>query len=170
MNHPRENRQLVADAIAIWRAGVEAVRADQLVENAIRIENDELWIAEQVYDLRRLRRIIVVGAGKAGTGMARGLEHALGPQLLAQKAVAGWINVPDDCVQPLSQIHLHGARPAGLNEPTAAGGAIAGCGAACFVRSPVWSRERIASTGHSIKRAGACIDNVNRQRMQVRFC
>ncbi len=121
MNQPRENRQLVADAIAIWRAGVAAVRADQLVEKAIRIENHELWIAEQAYDLRRLRRIIVVGAGKAGAGMARGLEHALGPQLLAQKAVAGWINVPDDCVQPLSQIHLHGARPPGLNEPTTAG-------------------------------------------------
>jgi hydroxypyruvate reductase len=29
--------------------------------------------------------------------------------------------VPDDCVRPLSRIHLHGSRPPGLNEPTEAG-------------------------------------------------
>src|SRR5690606_30624143 len=35
--------------------------------------------------------------------------------------VTGWINVPEDCVRPMRALHLHGARPAGLNEPTAAG-------------------------------------------------
>jgi glycerate-2-kinase len=31
------------------------------------------------------------------------------------------VNVPADCVRPLANIHLHAARPPGLNEPTAAG-------------------------------------------------
>ena len=66
-------------------------------------------------------RIAVVGAGKAGAGMAAGLEAALGEQVLADKHIAGWINVPADCVQQLSRVHLHAARPAGVNEPTAEG-------------------------------------------------
>ena len=37
------------------------------------------------------------------------------------KQLSGWVNVPDDCVRPLARIHLHAARPAGVNEPTAAG-------------------------------------------------
>jgi hydroxypyruvate reductase len=41
----------------------------------------------------------------------------LGPQLLAEKNVAGWINVPADCVVPTERVHLHAARPAGVNEP-----------------------------------------------------
>ena len=53
--------------------------------------------------------------------MAAELESILGDRLLAEKQVTGWMNVPDDCVRPLSRIHLHGARPSGRNEPTEAG-------------------------------------------------
>jgi len=66
-----------------------------------------------------------VGAGKAGAGMAAGLETALGPHTLESKQLTGWINVPADCVRPLSRIHLHAARPAGVNEPTLEG--VRGC-------------------------------------------
>jgi hydroxypyruvate reductase len=48
------------------------------------------------------------------------LEEILGPDLLDEK-VSGWVNVPADCVRPLRKIHLHAARPAGVNEPTAEG-------------------------------------------------
>src|SRR6185295_7612869 len=63
----------------------------------------------------------VVGAGKAGAGMAAALEQILGPRLMEAKQLTGWINVPADCVQTLERIHLHAARPAGRNEPTAEG-------------------------------------------------
>ena len=53
--------------------------------------------------------------------MARGLESVFGPGLLESKDVSGWINVPDSLAEPLSHIWLHGARPAGMNEPTMAG-------------------------------------------------
>jgi hydroxypyruvate reductase len=72
-------------------------------------------------DLNTVRRSVVVGAGKAGAGMAAAVEEVLGSQLLADKQVAGWVNVPADCVRPLADIHLHAARPAGRNEPTVQG-------------------------------------------------
>ena len=46
-------------------------------------------------------RIAVVGAGKAGAGMAAAVEEVLGPRWLEAKAVTGWVNVPDDCVRKL---------------------------------------------------------------------
>jgi hydroxypyruvate reductase len=49
--------------------------------------------------------------------MAVALEKVLGPQLLAEKNVVGWVNVPADCVEPTQRVHLHAARPAGVNEP-----------------------------------------------------
>jgi hydroxypyruvate reductase len=117
----RSAEQLQADALRIWHAGLDAVRSDRLVEGFLRVEGHQLHFDDDVVDLRSVRRIVVVGAGKAGAGMAAGLERALGPELLVEKQVTGWVNVPEDCVRSLSTIHLHGARPAGVNEPTEAG-------------------------------------------------
>lgn len=103
---------------AIWRAAVRAVDSARLVEQAVRVENDHLVIAGQHIPLADLRRIEVVGAGKAGAGMAQGAETALSP---LEKPLSGWVNVPSDCVRPLSSITLHPARRAGLNEPTEVG-------------------------------------------------
>jgi glycerate 2-kinase len=110
--------QLRADALSIWHAGVDAVRSDRLVQQQVRVTGDDLWIGEENTPLAEIRRIVVVGAGKAGAGMAQGLEAALGPRVLAEKQVTGWVNVPADCVRPLQCIHLHAARPPGINEPT----------------------------------------------------
>ncbi len=113
--------QLRRDVERIWRAGLEAVRSDRLVAGACASTarcsgsktSRSIW--------RAFGRIVVVGAGKAGAGMAAGFEQALGRQWLATKQVAGWINVPADCLRPLERLHLHPARPAGVNEPTVEG-------------------------------------------------
>ncbi|MBX3412148.1 MAG: DUF4147 domain-containing protein [Pirellulales bacterium] len=119
---PRPSEQLREDALAIWRAGLAAVAADRLVHAAVERAGDLLFVADEApIDLARVRRIAVVGAGKAGAGMAAAVEEVLGHELLAEKGVTGWINVPADCVRPLERIHLHAARPAGRNEPTAEG-------------------------------------------------
>ena len=110
-------------AEAIWRAGVSAVDSTVLVRHAIRLEPSGLGICGERFQPDGIRRIVIVGAGKAGAGMAAGVEAALGSSL-ADKVV-GWINVPADCVRPLHKIHLHAARPAGVNEPTAEG--VQGC-------------------------------------------
>jgi hydroxypyruvate reductase len=115
------------DALRIWKAGVDAVRSPLLVESTVRVAGDRLYVGDTAIDLLRVRRIAVVGAGKAGAGMAQGLETALGPAILAAKHVTGWVNVPADCVRTLQCIQLHAARPAGVNEPTPEGVAGTEC-------------------------------------------
>lgn len=112
--------RLVTEAVEIWRAGVAAVDASRLVREVVRTTAEGLSICGRLYPWDSFGRLCVVGAGKAGAGMAAGVEEALGPHWVAER-VSGWINVPADCVRPLQKIHLHAARPAGVNEPTAAG-------------------------------------------------
>ncbi|HJQ80306.1 MAG TPA: DUF4147 domain-containing protein [Lacipirellulaceae bacterium] len=114
---PRSNSTLRADAERIWRAGVAAVQADQLIQSQVCLDGKVLLINDEAINLRGVRRIVVVGAGKAAGAMAAALESVLGPQLLAEKNVAGWINVPADCVVPTRRVHLHAGRPPGINEP-----------------------------------------------------
>ena len=117
MKDPMALRQ---DAISIWQSGVDAVRSDQLVRNVFQRDGDRLTVCGRSFRLSELNRIVVVGAGKAGAGMASAVEQVLGSDTLGEK-VSGWVNVPSDCVRELRKIHLHAARPAGVNEPTAAG-------------------------------------------------
>jgi glycerate 2-kinase len=109
-------------AIRIWKAGVNAVDAERLVRKCITVDGPSrvLTICGHPLSLDRMGRICVVGAGKAGAGMAAGVEAALGDAIV-QERVDGWVNVPENCVRPLTKIHLHPARPAGVNEPTEAG-------------------------------------------------
>lgn len=107
-------------ALQIWTAGVEAVNSETLVRSAIQIRNKELSINGDSISLCGDENVLVVGAGKAGSGMAAGVEAAFKGSIL-EKRISGWVNVPADCVRPLSHIHLHPARPASLNEPTAEG-------------------------------------------------
>lgn len=104
----------------IWEAGVDAVRSERLIADSLRREGDQIEIRGERLALSELNRIAVVGAGKAGAGMGAAVESALGSDIVEQK-VDGWINVPADCVRPLSRIHLHPGRPAGVNEPTEEG-------------------------------------------------
>ena len=112
---------LRCDVLQIWQAAVEAVRSERLVKQSLHIDGGTLLVGHQRLDLATIRRIAVVGAGKAGAGMAAAVEEVLGPRLMAEKQLAGWVNVPADCVRPLLRITLHAARPPGVNEPTPAG-------------------------------------------------
>jgi hydroxypyruvate reductase len=110
-----------SDVQTIWHAGLDAVRSEPLMRAAVQLDGKSLVIDDEPLDLRSVERIAVVGAGKAGAAMAAELEAILGERLMAEKQLTGWVNVPDDCVRKLARIHLHGARPPGWNEPTAAG-------------------------------------------------
>ena len=113
-------RRLRDDARSIWQAGVDAVSSERLVHNSIFRADDELTVCGHRFQISALQRIVVVGAGKAGAGMAAAVEEALGEDLVMEK-VRGWVNVPADCLRPLAKIQLHAARPAGVNEPTLEG-------------------------------------------------
>jgi hydroxypyruvate reductase/glycerate 2-kinase len=103
---------LAADALAIWRAAVDAVRPGDLIPAHIRGDR-------RLQDaITRAKRILVVGAGKAGAAMAEAMEAAIGEHL---DKVTGIVNVPADAIRPLKRIVLHAARPAASNHPTADG-------------------------------------------------
>jgi glycerate-2-kinase len=106
--------------MAIWRAGVDAVDSDHLVAEHVGWTADALVVCQDPVQVWPDSRIVVVGGGKAGAGMAAGLLRALQGSPWLDR-VTGWINVPADAVRPLPRIHLHAARPAGLNEPVSAG-------------------------------------------------
>lgn len=118
---------LAAQALQIWRAGVDAVLPSSLVPRAVSVREGHLRfegrgaLRKFKVPLAGVRRIAVVGAGKAGAGMAAALEDALGDELLAQKDVHGVVNVPDDTVVPLRRIELHPARSSHVNHATEEG-------------------------------------------------
>ncbi|HJZ58239.1 MAG TPA: DUF4147 domain-containing protein [Gemmataceae bacterium] len=98
--------------LSIWRAAVEAVMPEPLVRRELSSTDA---VAEAV---RTAPRILVVGAGKAGPGMAAGFEAALADRL---DRVEGLVNVPEGMTALLRKVRLHAARPQGVNEPTAEG-------------------------------------------------
>ncbi|MAI70262.1 MAG: glycerate kinase [Rhodopirellula sp.] len=113
------------DAVEIWNAGVDAVRAEGLVHREVTIDGDRLIIGAQQWKRCDFDRVLVVGAGKAGAAMTRGLIASLGDWL----PVSGWVNVPAgtevskiiDGKSLSGNVLLHPARPAGINEPTEEG-------------------------------------------------
>ena len=142
-------RNLCEDLLAIWQAGVDGVDVRRLVGEAMAIERDglvppaqQLVIGDAFYPLADIKRISVIGAGKATAGMAAAVELVLAEQIDAG-IVAGWVNIPDGCqaclagplcclagvpavrsasdAASLRVIRQHVARPAGVNEPTEAG-------------------------------------------------
>jgi glycerate 2-kinase len=113
----RSTFQLRADAERIWYAGVAAVAPERLIRGHVRVDRHTLQLGNEILDLRAIGRIAIVGAGKAAGAMAVAIEEAFGPQLLAEKNVTGWVNVPADCIVATRYVTLHAARPAGVNEP-----------------------------------------------------
>lgn len=155
----------------------------------MQVEDGLLVVGDEKIALDAIRRIAVVGAGKAGAGMAQGLLDALGAKAIAEKHVTGWINVPADCVRDLPPLVLHAARPAGVNEPTQDGvdgtghildiagslskddlciSLISG-GASALLPGPVdeISLEDKAAVTRHLSAAGATINELNTVRKQL---
>lgn len=99
-------------ALDIWNAAVAAANP----EDAILAECMRRYDALAPL-LDGAGRILVVGAGKAGGRMAAGLETVL----QVERNVVGLVNIPEGTPQSTTRIHLHPARAAGSNHPTAAG-------------------------------------------------
>jgi hydroxypyruvate reductase/glycerate 2-kinase len=104
---------LLDQARAIWQAAVDSVLPEPLVRQALTDLGLPLATA-----LDQARRILVLGGGKAGSAMSAAVEKVLADKL---DKIEGLVNVPAEAVVPLKKIRLHGARPAGSNQPAAAG-------------------------------------------------
>lgn len=182
-----ESGMLRDDALAIWRAAVTAVDSGLLVRHVVERTTDTLTICGNRFPLKSIGSICIVGGGKAGAGMAAAMEAKLAPDLLGR--VNGWVNVPDDCVRPLQKITLHGARPAGCNEPTRRGVAgtrrildlvgsldsndlcivlLSGGGSALLAAPvPEVSLEDMQQVTRELSRAGVGIEALNCVRRQL---
>jgi len=71
-------RDLALDCIA---AGIEAADPEQAVRDQVALDGDELRVDGTAHDLTAYDDVLVVGAGKAVVGVARGLETVLGDRL-----------------------------------------------------------------------------------------
>lgn len=147
MTRPRSDRspkQLLADALAIWTAGVRAVNGFRLVSEQLKIDDHWLGLpdADLWIDLKSARRVFVTGAGKATAAMAQGAAHVL--KSFPSDRLAGHVQIPNEAdfdreIDTISQpfdcraafaaddsletpppwLQLHRVRPAGANLVTA---------------------------------------------------
>lgn len=94
------------DAAAILEAAIRAVDAQEAVRRFVRREGDVLWVGASTYDLSRIRRVWVVGFGKAAASMARGLEDVLGDRIAGGVVVVKHGHLSDlRCVEIVEASH-----------------------------------------------------------------
>jgi glycerate 2-kinase len=113
-----------ADAAAIWTAALAAVAPEALVARRLAVGAGGLSVdGRPLAALPRGGRLVVVGAGKAAGGLARGLATLLAAAP-ADVAVEGLLSVPEGCgvgvvdVAGRGHIEVRATRPLGSNLPT----------------------------------------------------
>jgi hydroxypyruvate reductase len=99
--------------LAIWAAALDAADPAQAIRRVLRRDESMLWVNDTAYDLRRYRRIFVIGGGKAGAAMAAAAESLLGDRI-----TAGIVNVKYGYTAPTRIVSV---REAGHPIPDAAG-------------------------------------------------
>jgi len=97
---------LKRDAIDFFKKGLESIDSYNLVRNQIRLNDNILSCNDinnnqQTFDLNNYEKVIVVGAGKASSGMARAIE-----ELLEDKLSEGIIVTKFGFISSLNKIQL----------------------------------------------------------------
>jgi glycerate 2-kinase len=168
-------------ATAIWQAALGAGAVDPLVRRALRRESARLVAGSRGWDLERVRRVVVVGCGKAGAAMARAVEGILGdritdgfvvvkdghtgPTRRIRLAEAGH-PVPDDRGQRAAQRLLDLAHSAGADDLVIV--LISGGGSALTpAPAPPITLEEKQATTRLLLEAGATINELNTVRKHL---
>jgi glycerate 2-kinase len=97
----RDLAQMRKDALDIFRAGVQAVEPSAAVKRYCRRQDNRLLVDQKVYDLAELKRIYVIGAGKAGAPMVKAVE-----EILADRIFGGIVNVKYGYLAELSGVKV----------------------------------------------------------------
>lgn len=71
------------DAEKIFRAGLARVDSRSMLWQTLTLTGDELSVQGKSFDLRKFKRILVFGVGKASSRMAQGLIDVLGTRISA---------------------------------------------------------------------------------------
>jgi len=106
-----------ADLVQVAEAAIDAARPEVLLPRRLAWRSGELLIDGRPFavPVRPSGRIVAVGGGKAGAGMAAALE-----QVFSGADLAGLVSVPQGCGRTLAGVEIRETRPAGVNLPTAA--------------------------------------------------
>jgi glycerate 2-kinase len=97
----KRRRGLARELVSAALASVDPAKA---VRKYLRREGDTLTVAGHSYDLRKYRRVLVVGGGKASAPMAQAVEEILG-----DRVTAGVINVKYGYTAPTRIIEINQA-------------------------------------------------------------
>ena len=73
--------QLRAHAHDIFAAGLKAADPFDAIKQNVRLDNDDLQVAEQRYRLPNIQKFLVAGCGKAAARMALAIEDLLGDRI-----------------------------------------------------------------------------------------
>ena len=92
--------------LTIFRAALAAADPRQAVQRAMQRDGTRLRVQNRVYDLARVKNVLVIGFGKASATMAQAIE-----EILADRIARGWVTVKYGHTAPLTtgKIHLHEA-------------------------------------------------------------
>ena len=101
LDHDGARRKQV---LPILSAALEAVDPYTAVRRALTLEGDRLRVDNRAYDLTRVDRVLVVGAGKAGAPMSRAVEDVVGDRLSV-----GAVNVKRGHAEPTRVVRLREA-------------------------------------------------------------
>jgi glycerate 2-kinase len=88
-------------AAAIWRAALAAGDVAPLLRHHLRLDGSRLTAGSLTLDLDRVRRVLVLGAGKAGASMACAVEAILGARVSE-----GFVVVKDGYRLPAARIEI----------------------------------------------------------------
>jgi glycerate 2-kinase len=97
----KPNEELRRQAAAIFAAAVRAADPAAAVRRHVSLERATLHIDSRSYDLERIDRIFLIGAGKASGPMAKTLEDLLG-----ERITTGIVNVKYGYTVPLERVSL----------------------------------------------------------------
>src|SRR5262249_13929604 len=89
-------------ALQIFRAALDAADPMRAVLAHVRFDRRVLTVDRRRYSISQFENIYVLGGGKAGAAMARGIET-----LLDRRITAGSINVPDGVPARLRRVTAH---------------------------------------------------------------
>ena len=88
-------------ALAIWRSALDAAAVEPLVRSSLHLNGNALSCGSLTVDLGGVRRVLVLGCGKAGAAMARAVEAVLGDRI-----AEGFVVVKDGHVLPTRIVSL----------------------------------------------------------------
>lgn len=90
----RDSLELRKIGLKSLEIAIRSVEPRKLIRNAIKIYDDNLIIEEDKYDLKKFKRILIIGGGKATAQMAIALDELL--NTYSKIVYEGFVNIPDD--------------------------------------------------------------------------